>query len=85
MKIIRDGNFVRWFRVCIFFCGIVLGYVGLEFEEFPQWVRLILVLIGIVFAAVGGYSSQAHMLRLKPFDNTYGKARGSYDKEKDEP
>ena len=84
MKIIRDGNFVRWFRVCILFCGIFLGYLGLALEFMPQGVRLILILIGIVFAAIGGYASQAHTLKLKPFDTNNRRARKSYEKEKDE-
>jgi len=84
MKIIRNGNFVRWFRVCIFLCGIFLGYLGLALEILPQGVRLILVLIGIVFAAIGGYASQAHILKLKPFDNAYKKAKKSYEKKDDQ-
>jgi hypothetical protein len=37
-----------------------------------------LLLIGFVIAAVGGYASRAHLLKIKPFDNSYKKARDSY-------
>lgn len=35
-------------------------------------------LIGFVIAAIGGYAAEAHMLKRKPFDNTYKKAKDSY-------
>jgi len=40
-------------------------------------------LMGFVIAAIGGYASQAHMLKLKPFDNTYRKAKDSYEQDSD--
>jgi len=35
---------------------------------------------GIVVASIGAYAEGANTLRLKPFDQTYKKARDSYDK-----
>ena len=43
-----------------------------------------LFLFGLGVAAVGGYASRAHMLHIKPFDNSYKKARKSYEKDDDE-
>ncbi len=34
--------------------------------------------------ALGGISSRAHMLKIKPFDNSYKKARKSYEVKSDE-
>jgi hypothetical protein len=42
-----------------------------------------LALTGLAIAAVGGFASRAAMLKIKPFDNSYKKARDSY-KVKDE-
>jgi hypothetical protein len=36
------------------------------------------MMIGIIIAAIGACSEQANTLRLKPFDNTYKKAKDSY-------
>jgi hypothetical protein len=41
-------------------------------------------LVGLTLAGVGGYASQAHALRIKPFDNSYKKARDSYKVKSDE-
>jgi len=41
-------------------------------------------MLGIVVAALGGYASQAHMLKIKPFDNSYKKARESYESDKED-
>jgi hypothetical protein len=35
--------------------------------------------IGLGVAAIGGYASKAHQLGIKPFDNSYEKARKSYE------
>jgi uncharacterized membrane-anchored protein YhcB (DUF1043 family) len=42
------------------------------------------LITGLVIGYVGAYAEQANALKLKPFDNTYKKARDSYDKEKDQ-
>lgn len=34
--------------------------------------------LGLIFTALGGYSSRAHTIGLKPFDNAYKKAKDSY-------
>lgn len=42
------------------------------------------MIAGIVISSVGAYAEQANTLKLKPFDDTYKKARKSYEKENDE-
>jgi hypothetical protein len=39
--------------------------------------------MGLGIAAIGGFASRAAMLRIKPFDNRYQKARKSYEVEDD--
>lgn len=41
-------------------------------------------LLGFGMMALGGFSSRAHMLHIKPFDNRYKKARRSYETKDDE-
>ncbi|AXF22754.1 hypothetical protein CUJ89_19790 [Burkholderia pyrrocinia] len=43
-----------------------------------------LLLFGFGVVAVGGYASRAHMLKIKPFDNSYKKARQSYESGSDD-
>lgn len=81
MKIIDDGNFVGWFRWALTFFGIAILLAGLASNFLPGWIRFTLVFVGFALAALGGYSSQAHMLKVKPFDNSYKNARKSYDED----
>lgn len=75
MKIIENGNFVRCFRLSIFICGVFLIYFGLDLEDWNSTLRLAMVLIGIVFSSVGGYASQANLLRIRPFKTGYDDLR----------
>lgn len=72
-KIIRDGNFTAFVRGVLCVVGIAIGFLGLK-----HFHSMTLALIGLVIAAIGGYSSRAAMLKIKPFDNSYKKARDSY-------
>ncbi|MFT4066935.1 hypothetical protein [Paraburkholderia sp.] len=38
-----------------------------------------ILLFGFAIALVGGFTSRAHLLHIKPFDNSYKKARKSYE------
>ncbi|MDR8727441.1 hypothetical protein FEQ05_01564 [Burkholderia pseudomultivorans] len=42
------------------------------------------VVFGMVVIAVGTYAERANILHLKPFDNSYRKARKSYEVEDDD-
>jgi hypothetical protein len=47
------------------------------------WIRSItLMSIGLSIAAIGGYASKAHQLGIKPFDDSYKKARDSYESDR---
>lgn len=50
--------------------------------KFSPWMdKIHSCFVGFALAALGGYSSQAHMLKVKPFDNSYKNARKSYDED----
>ncbi|UEP52382.1 hypothetical protein [Burkholderia ambifaria] len=75
---IEDGNFAGWLRVILFLVGLVLTLAGLGLDQMPRWLRAMAFLSGFGMMALGGISSRAHMLKIKPFDNSYQKAHDSY-------
>jgi hypothetical protein len=75
-RIIKDGNFTPLVRGILCVVGIALIFIGLKFDS-----TLIVSCIGLVIGAIGGISSRSAMLKIKPFDNTYKKAKGSYKKD----
>ena len=79
MKIIENGNFSGWFRCLLYLFGLMCGGGGLAVEFLPGWVRIGLILVGVIFASIGGFSSKAHALQLKPFDRSCENARKSYE------
>lgn len=79
MKLIEDGNLKEWIRVTLVIIGVALA-IGAARAGVRTAIPKVLFAIGVVIAAVGGYASQAHMLHIKPFDNSYKKARDSYKK-----
>lgn len=79
-KIIRDGNFTPIVRAALCLVGIAIGIVGLKYDQ-----TLVIAVTGLVIAAIGGYSSRAHMLKIKPFDSSYRKVRESYLDEDEKP
>ncbi|MFM0337257.1 hypothetical protein [Paraburkholderia fungorum] len=84
MKLIEDGNFSGWLRMAFYVGGVALAVGGLAFDELPRWIRGCAFLLGFAVMAVGGISSRAHMLKIKPFDNSYKKASKSYEVNDDE-
>ncbi len=81
MKIFEDGNLSAPVRTLSLIVGIGIGAVSFYIHS------LLLMSLGLVFAALGGYSSRAKTSGLKPFDNTYKKTKDSYkedEKEKNE-
>ncbi|WP_059731599.1 hypothetical protein [Burkholderia cepacia] len=85
MRLIEDGNFAGWLRVVFFLVGLALAFAGLGLDQMPQWIRAGAFLLGFAMMALGGISSRAHMLKIKPFDNSHKKARKSYEVKNDEP
>lgn len=79
MKLIEDGNFSGWLRIALYVGGVALAAGGLALDELPRWVRGCAFFLGFAVMAVGGISSRAHMLKIKPFDNSYQKACKSYE------
>ena len=84
MKFIVDGNFSGWLRAALVFGGIAIFGGSLAVDALPRRLALAGILLGWVMAALGGVSSRAHMLHLKPFDNSYKKARKSYETKDDD-
>ncbi|HWW08183.1 hypothetical protein [Collimonas sp.] len=78
-KFIEDGNFTLLVRGILCVIGVSLIFIGLKYDQ-----TLMVSCIGLVIGAVGGISSRAAMLKIKPFDNTYKKAKKSYEKKDDQ-
>ncbi|MEB0012131.1 hypothetical protein QN379_17910 [Glaciimonas sp. Gout2] len=70
---IKDGNFAPWLRTVFIMLGASVVYISLKYID-----SVFLMTFGLVLAALGGYSSRAKMLGLKPFDNAYKKVKDSY-------
>ncbi|NML98829.1 hypothetical protein HHL24_12840 [Paraburkholderia sp. RP-4-7] len=78
IRLIEDGNFSRWLRTAFFVVGALLIVLPTKFME-SSWLWFGLLLCGLVLMALGSYASRAHTLGIKPFDNSYKKARKSYE------
>ncbi|WP_186163467.1 hypothetical protein [Burkholderia gladioli] len=79
IKLIEDGNFPRWLRLILVVIGVLMMYVAVKFIP-PSPFGGTVLLSGFGIALVGGFASRAAMLKIKPFDNRYKKARDSYKK-----
>ena len=80
---IEDGNFAAWLRLTLILIGLALFAVAVEYRLPVSWAR-VLVLSGFAITLVGGMTSRAKLLHIKPFDNSYKKARKSYEVKDDE-
>ena len=79
MKLLRDGNFSGAVRVLLFLLGIGIGYVALASEVAPGVFRIIFFMSAVVLCALGGYSSWAHVLGVRPFgESSWRKAKKTY-------
>ncbi|MGP8475156.1 hypothetical protein [Burkholderia diffusa] len=78
MKIIVDGNFSRPVSVAMVLIGVAIMFGFLKYGP-PSIVSVLMVCFGFGLAIVGGMTSQARLLKIKPFDNSYKKARKSYE------
>ena len=84
MKLIEDGNIIRWLRATLFVVGLTVFGGSLAIDWLPRWARIVGFVLGFGMMALGGFTSRAHMLHIKPFDNSYKKARKSYETKADE-
>jgi len=78
MKIIVDGNFSRPVSVAMVLIGVAIMFGFLKYGS-PSIFSVLMVCFGFGLAIVGGMTSQARLLKIKPFDNSYKKARKSYE------
>ncbi|WP_146125695.1 hypothetical protein [Burkholderia ambifaria] len=77
--LLNDGNFTPWVQGVLTIGGAVIAFAGLKYDK-SMWVAM----LGLLTAAVGGISSRAQMLKIKPFDRSHGRARDSYKSKGDE-
>ena len=78
IRLIEDGNFARWVRTSLLIVGLLIMVIAYEYVP-PAPFGGFLLLLGLGVAAIGGYASRAHLLKIKPFDNSYKKARENYE------
>ncbi|WP_129515588.1 hypothetical protein [Burkholderia stabilis] len=76
MKIIKDGNFAPWFRVGLWAAGIAIA--AASYYLLSGLIMFLGVVVGMIVLATGTYAERANILHLKPFDDSYKKARESY-------
>jgi len=77
IRLIEDGNFPSWLRLLLILVGTGLAAIALECKLSPVAAKIVL-LLGFGIALVGGMTSRAALLKIKPFDNRYKKAKDSY-------
>lgn len=77
IQFIADGNFKGWARLTLVVVGLLAMFIAYQLVP-PAPFGGFLLLLGLGIAAVGGYASRAHLLKIKPFDNRYKKGRDSY-------
>ncbi|OXI21287.1 hypothetical protein [Burkholderia sp. AU15512] len=82
IRFIEDGNFSGWVRAILLVIGLLIIFLACKYVS-PAPYGGFLVLLGLGVAAVGGYASRAHLLKIKPFDNSYKRARKSYESDGD--
>ena len=83
IRLIEDGNFPSWFRLLLIIVGVAIAVMAL-YCNMPLVLAKISLLVGFGIALVGGMASRAVLLKIKPFDSSYKKARKSYESEKDD-
>jgi len=82
MRIIDSGNFTRPIRIGLFVVGALLIYLPTQYVRSPiAWG--ICFFVGLLLMALGGFTSWANTLGLKPFDNSYKQARQTYQAKDD--
>jgi hypothetical protein len=83
IKLFEDGNLRKWIRLNLIVIGFAIMYGTMKFVPPSLWGGLLLIL-GFGVALVGGMTSRAALLKIKPFDNSYKKARKSYEMKYDD-
>jgi hypothetical protein len=83
IRFIEDGNFKGWVRTAFLLGGLSVMFVAVTFVP-PAPFGGVLLLLGFGLAAVGGISSRAHMLHIKPFPENWKKVRKTYETKDDD-
>ena len=65
-----------------FFVGIGILYLSVKYVT-DSYLSYLGILIGCVLVCISGYSAQARMLKIEPFEDSYKKARKTYTEGKD--
>lgn len=66
IQLIAGGNFNGWARLTMVLVGLLVMFFAYQFVP-PAPFGGFLLLLGLGIAAVGGYASRAHLLKVKPF------------------
>ncbi len=83
--VFKDGNFSPLMQAILIIVGIAVGWIGLQVEWIPRVLRLLMVLAGFGSIMVGGLSARAHLIGIKPFENSeWRNAKKTY-KDGDDP
>jgi hypothetical protein len=82
MKFIENGNFSRPVRdvFIVIGIGLIWGSAYVFGSDVRNSILWICVSVGTVLAGVGGWSSFANRVGVKPFGNNWRSIRKTYDK-----
>ncbi len=83
IRIIQEGNFAGWVRTLLVFAGVLVMVFAYKCVP-PAPFGGFLFLFGFVVAAIGGFSSRASQLNIRPFGNNWRKVRKTYEKERND-
>lgn len=82
MIFIKDGNLTGLFSLVLIVIGGGVAIAGVNFLD-DGYVKWLVISAGMFVAAIGGYSSKAMALGLKPFDTApWRRARKTYSESK---
>ncbi|MNT05497.1 hypothetical protein D3C72_1401180 [compost metagenome] len=87
MKIsgLKNGNVSPMFRAIFIVGGIAIGCSGLYFECLPRFLRAIMFVAGFFLMIIGGVSSRAGLLGIRPFEKSaWRRAKEAYKERGDE-
>ncbi|WP_150619058.1 hemagglutinin repeat-containing protein [Pandoraea horticolens] len=79
IPLVEDGNFSQWVRTILLVAGLSLMIIACIYIPAAPFGGFLL-LLGFGIAAVGGLSSRAHLLNIKPFGKNNAKSRRTYEK-----
>ena len=79
IRLVEDGNFSQWARTILLVAGLSLMIIACIYIPAAPFGGFLL-LLGFGIAAVGGLSSRAHLLNIRPFGNNNAKSRRTYEK-----